>query len=193
MVLLQRFRELVISYFNDSKYSWQAEGRSESNNAKDARVQINRMLDDVHSTIRISGNSLVVEYTPPPAIGGYIQNIDILINMFKLHQFSIPNNEIIDITDRTIGIYTSNKTPSFIRTINPFFWLALFLDYLVEIPFSLLGKAGFNSKKIEDSTTGRVVKFFLYMVVVFASFLTILELTGYLNVFNVFIRRFISS
>jgi len=138
-------------------------------------------------------------YTPPPVVGGYVQQVDLIINFFNLGNFGTGVKEVLDWIDRSIGVYENDKRRAFIRTFNPFFWLGLLVDYIVAIPFSLLAKAGFNRTKIEDSFIGRIAKFVLYVVTllgallgIIASLLTIVQVLGYLDAVKSVLRKFFS-
>ena len=185
---LQEFREKIVLYFNNSSYVSLAEGRTENDAARAVRAPLNRMMIEVRSIILAADLSIYISYTPPAIIGGYTRDVDIIANIFNLHQFQMSPQYVVDYIDCAIGVYESNKLSSFFKTINPLFWFALALEYLVGLPFSVLGKAGFNSKKIEDSFLGKFVKTILYLIMVLASLLTILQFTGYLDEFNAFIR-----
>lgn len=182
--VLNKFRSLVVNYYKNSNYSWQAGGRIEKDEARQARTEINLILHDAHKVIIYSGVSIVVQYTPPPAIGGYIQNLDVIQNMFILHQFQMGKNAVIDIIDRSIGIYQTDQSLCFRRTINPFWWIAKLFTWFVSLPFKLLGTVGFDQKKAEESLIGKIIKAFLYLITVFASLLTILDLLGLVDGFK---------
>ncbi len=188
--LLHEFREEVVTYFNNSEYSWQAEGMIENDNAKQARTKINRVMHEIHAIIKLARVNPVVTSTPPPAIGGYVKQVDVILNIFNLQPYQVSSDVILDHIDRAIGVYESNIGRSLRRTLNPFFWLGLTLDYIVEVPFFLLGKVGFNRKKIEDSLIGRLVKTVFYLLSSLFYFLAILQLTGYLEKFNHFLRQY---
>jgi len=179
--MLNNFRSLVTTYYDHSNYSWMAEGRIEEDEAKQARTEINLILHDVHKVIIYSGVPTLVQYTPPPVVGGYIQNLDVIQNMFILHQFQMGENSMIDIIDRSIGIYQSDQSSCFRRTINPFWWIGKFFAWLVSLPFKFLGTIGFSQKKAENSLIGKMFKRFLYFITALASLLTILNLLGILD------------
>jgi len=118
---LAEFRALVIEYFNNSSAERMGVERIEEPEAEEARVKINRMMDEVHDIILYAGVKPWIRYIPPPAVGGYIQNIDLVQNIFNLHRFQIAPNNLLDFVDRAIGIYENNSGPAFRRAINPFF------------------------------------------------------------------------
>lgn len=190
---LYEFRELILKYFNNSRYEWMADGRIEENDARKARVAINRSMDEVHDIVLCSGINPSITWTPPPAVGGYIQYIDLLQNVFNLHTFQVEPNNILDIIDRSIGIYESNRMASIIRAFNPIFYIGLIFDALVEIPFVFVGKLGLNREKAERSLIGKVVKGVLYLITVIAAFLTILQLLDLLEPVRHFINEVINS
>jgi len=63
----------------------------------------------------------------------------------------------------------------------------LILNYLVSLPFKILGEVGFNQKKMENSFVGKLTKALFYLVTLLAGLLTILEKLGYLSWFKTFV------
>jgi len=154
------------------------EGRIESDRAREIRVEINRMINEIHSIINMSDINTMTYYTPPPAIGGYAHHIDLILNIFELQSYRIGENRILDYIDRAIGVYQNDFIPSILRTINPFYWIGIILDYIVSLPFILIGKAGFNQKKAEVSFLGKFLKIIFYLMSGTAAFLAILNYLG---------------
>ncbi len=186
--LLQDFKDLVITYFNNLEYPRYGGGFefTEKEEAKEARSKINKILDKTYSIMILAGVSLTVFQAPPPAIGGIACDIDILHNIFNLHRFQIPHEELLDHLERAIGIYKNDRNNAILRTINPFFWIASVIDYFVSLPFKLFGKVGFSQKNIEFSTVGKIIKYILYFV--FYSILIIEPLINILEKFGYFPR-----
>jgi len=153
------------------------------------RSEINTRLDKAHSIILASGCDSIAHYAPPAATGGLAGSIDLIHNMFNLPRMQVSYQQITDLIERSIGIYEADSSKAFARTINPFFWLGLILDFISELPFIFLGKIGFDQKKVEGSWLGRIVKGVLYLVTVFAAFLTILEKLGCLEQFKVWLLK----
>ena len=178
---LVEFRNLVIEYFNNSRADWMVDARIEEKTARDARVKINRVMDKTHDIILHSGINPTLTWTPPPAVGGYVRNVDLIQNIFNLHGFQIGADEVLDFIDRAIGIYESNHKSSLIRTFNPFFYIGLVFDAISELPFIAIGKLGFNRRKAESSVIGRLVKDVLYSITAVAALLTILQLLDFLE------------
>ena len=190
---LAEFRSLVLSYFENSEAHWMAQERTERPDAQSARVRINRLMDEMHDIILLSGVRPAIQWSPPPMVGGYIQNVDLVQNLFNLHRFQIPPNHVLDFIDRSIGIYEANTRPAFLRTINPLFYLGQLFDWVAGLPFALLGRLGFSRSKAEESGLGRLVKGLLYLVTVTASALTVLQLLGYLELVKEFVRGLVGS
>lgn len=188
--ILLNFRKLVIDYFNNIKrLGFGYRGVKENKISSQTRVEINQIINKVHSVIVASGINPSMYYSPPPAVGGLAGNIDLVQNIFNLYHFDIEPNFLLDFIDRSIGIYQENLAPSLLRTINPFYWMYLFLEFIAGLPFKLLGIAGFNQAKIEDALIGRFIKLIFALITVIASFLTILHLLGYLEDFkNYFLK-----
>ena len=95
--------------------------------------------------------------------------------------FRFPPTNLMDVIDQGIGIYETDRRAALLRTINPFFYLGIVLDWIVRVPFLLLGKAGFDQQKVEMSFVGRVIKGTIYIVTALASLLTVLQLLNYLE------------
>ena len=175
------FRELVIVYFNNSHVEWIMNPRVEEEAAQKARSNINLSLNDVHSIILKSGIMPTLRWIPPAATGGYVQNVNLIHDIFNLDGFfEIQPAHVLDFIDRTIGVYESNTKSAFIRIFNPFFYAGLVFDFISDLPFIALGKLGFNRQKARSSTMGRRVKGGFYLITVFAAFLTILHLLEFL-------------
>jgi len=98
-----------------------------------------------------------------------------------LHHFQITPNNILDFIDRAIGIYDNNARPAFLRAINPFVYLGIVFDLVARVPFLLIGRAGFNRQKAEDSLAGRLIKGAIYIITALASLLTVLQLLDFLE------------
>lgn len=156
---LAEFRELVIEYFNNSEYRWLAEGRIEGHQAREARTNINRMLDEINTIIVLSGVSASIRHVPAPSIGGYIHNINLILNVFNLDRFNCGPNNVLDIVDRSMGIYISNQRAAQIRLFNPGYYFLMCLDWIASMPFFVIGKLGFDRYKAERSMVGRMFKF----------------------------------
>ena len=61
----------------------------------------------------------------------------------------------------------------------------------MSLPFKVIGKMGFNQKKMESSIKGKVIKSTLYLIMVLAAFLTVLEKIDYLERFLSLIQGWI--
>lgn len=189
--LLIEFRNLVDTYFSNLKHLHFGLAVHENEKAKQVRIEINMSLDKMYSVIISAGVKPTIYYSPPPAVGGFAGNIDLIHNIFNIHRFQIGPQELLDIIERAIGIYENDRLNALLRTVNPLFWLGLILDYVVSFPFKVIGKIGFNQKKIESSITGRIIKGALYLIIVLAAFLTVLEKIDYLEEFISLIQGWI--
>lgn len=181
---LQQFRSDLESYIDHSSYSYQADAIIEDALAKDTKVRMNRALHRARAAINATGLPSIIIYSPPPAVGGYQQRVDLLNNLFHLHQFQISQDRVIELIDRVIGIYEDDKWPSILRSVNPFWWLWRGLLFVSSLPFQVLSAAGFDTASIENSFVGRLVRLAVMFVMVFAAFLTVLQLLGYLEKFK---------
>ena len=150
-------------------------------------------MDEAHDIILYSGINPSITWSPPPAIDGYVRNIDLVQNIFNLDRFQITGNKVLDFVDRSIGIYEANHRSAALRVINPFFYLGLLFEAISELPFVAIAKLGFNRQKAESSAIGRLVKGVLYLVTVTAAFLTVLELLGFIEPVKAFVHEAVGS
>lgn len=175
--LLIEFRNLMADYFNNIKIH--EAGVRESSIAYSLRPKINLCLETVCSFVKSTGiNSEISHYYD---ISDYIRKevgsdveSDVLRNIFIMwDKFRLNEDGLLDYIDRAIGIYKYDKLNAIFRTINPLFWIGLLLDYIVSLPFKIIGRIGFNQKKIESSVAGRISKGILYFITVIAAIITL--------------------
>jgi hypothetical protein len=178
---LIEFRNNIVTYFNNLE-SYTIMGVKENDIAKETRAKINEKLDKIHSYFDDTEVHPTLIHRAPPAIGGYRESVDILVNIFTLHQLpEISPQRILDYIDRLIGVYKNDSVKAFFRTINPLWWIFLLIEFIASIPFKILESAGLNREKIETSTPGKIIKGIFELIIVIAALFTILEAIGYLD------------
>ena len=182
---LAEFRQLVIEYFNNIDVGWISDRKTENEVAQMARVKISRIMDDVHSIILGSKIKPILTRVSAPAVGGRATPIDLILNIFNLDELEINPNDALDFIDRAIGIYESNHKSAFFRIFNPFFYLGWFLDVISDLPFVVVGKFGFNQRKMKTSLIGRFVKGIMFL----APFLAILHYLDFLEPVKQFVHK----
>ena len=187
--LLIDFRKELITYFNNTEFKFFDQYLSENDEARKVRIKINLSLDEIYEIILNAGISPYITYTPPPAIGGFIKNIDLIHNIFHIQMYKMSPAELFDVIERAIGRYERNKRRVIFRLLNPFFYIGIALDFIAELPFILIGRIGFDRKKAESSFIGRIVKGFLQLVSFLAASFAVLNYLGYMDAVREFIRR----
>lgn len=175
---LQEFRKLVTSYFENTSYDYLG-GEEVDDKALKTRAEINKMSSLAGKFIQAAGISTKITHYPAPAVGGYVTNIDVIFNIFNLHNYDILPIHVIDDIDKAIGVYEADKSSAMVRTFNPFFWLGKLLSKISSIPFTLLKIAGFESEKIRKSLIGKLLSLLFQVVALIASIMTILQVLGY--------------
>ena len=173
---LNEFLELVDTYFS-------ALHERQIEKANKARTSLNIIIVDVSDILHAANIYPVITWTPPPSIGGPIQKIDLVDNLFFLDHYRMSPEHVSDLVLRAYGVYKSNHLRSFLRTFNPFWWTLRILNWVATLPFLLLGTAGFNSAQAEKSVLGRLVKFVILTLSTIATLLTILSHLGLLRNF----------
>jgi hypothetical protein len=127
--LLTEFRDLATQYFENSSPIMMDETTVEEQTAAEAREAINRILRNAYVTIRMADVKTAATSSASLAYGGHGKNIDLIMNIFNIGRNNIPHHAAIDYIERAIEVYKSNRLDSFMRTINPFFWMKVFLRY----------------------------------------------------------------
>lgn len=132
----------------------------------------------------------ILKWIPPAAVGGYSQNIDLIINVFHLWEYDINEQNVFDYVERAIGVYEKNRRSSLIRLFNPFFYLGLIFDLIANSPFALLDKIGFNREKAEASFVGRLIKGFIQLVLFLAAGFTVLHYLDFMDIIKDYLKAF---
>ena len=150
---LQHFRELLAGYFGSlAEANWPASIRDrETSESERLRREINLRLKDAIVCCELVGEPATVLYSPPPALGGFQGRLNLLREVFNLQDYHIGTDRIFDSLDRAIGEYERRKRRLHRQMFNPLFWLKLALVKIIEIPFQILGAAGFDAAKMEKS------------------------------------------
>lgn len=179
---LIKFRNNVVDYFNDSHKERSGIHPIEGEKARHSRRKINLVIDEVHKIIVAADVSCIIWLSPPPVIGGYTRDFDVLMNLFNLHKFDITPHDAVSFIERAIGVYQSDQRNSVFRTFNPFWWMNRLLYWFARTPFNLIEAAGFDATRAEGSALGRFVKIILMPIPIIASLLAILYYMGWLDV-----------
>ncbi|HOY64126.1 MAG TPA: hypothetical protein PK745_13220 [bacterium] len=170
---LNVFRSNVVDYFNlDASGEKREHARSH-----ETRSTLNRQANNVKRIVSSADISLNIAYQP--AFQNHIlKNINIIDNLFVLDRNALPH--VVDILDRAIGMYETDRLSSIWRTFNPLFWLGLLIDRIMTITVKIF-QPEYDSEKIEASKSGRIIKGVIQLVFFAAAFLAILDYIGWLD------------
>ena len=155
--LLENFKLHLDTYLNNLKHHYSG-GLSENVKAKEEHKEINKLIDEACSYIEAI-----------PSIVGIIDENNYLTRGLDFCQQNLIDRSsfyesLVNMTERAIAIYRKDSSRAKQRTYSPFFWIALFVDYLVGLPFETLGKVGLNQNKIEASFVGKLFKYAFYVI-----------------------------
>jgi len=75
---------------------------------KKEREIINKYIDKAHAYINESNLSTEIDYYPPPITGQSPRVVDLVFNTFNLLNHHISYDTLLDIINRSIGIYENN-------------------------------------------------------------------------------------
>ena len=175
---LHRFHQLTVQYFNNVRARGYIAPPEENESAQRARVEINSMLLRILRVVGESGVDATILWTPPPMIGGRIQSVDIIANMFNLQRFDVPPQWVCDRLQQAAGVYESDAVRAIFRTMNPLWWAKKALVSVGALPFSMLRAMGFRTERAERSFAGRLLKMLVKLIATVASFLVAVNLLG---------------
>jgi len=176
---LKDFHGHVVKYFQNLECDYLDKPCENEVSAKE-RTWINLHCSRAKSIMRETGTVPIFTWTSPPAMG-YIttRDLDVLNNIFLLHEYRITPKLLIDVIENAIGRYKEELPRSLFRTWNPFWWLGKVLGWILSIPISILGVAGFETDTLEQHILTKLFKTLWALIVVFGTVLPILELIGY--------------
>ena len=179
---LKEFRALITEYFQ-TVGRMSGSGRLVPNEASvPIRKEINERMKDVLDSCHLVREDMTVFYSPPPLLGGYQGRLNLLLELFELRDsYHLPIARATDGLDRVIGEYERKAKWLFRQIFNPFFWLHWGFVKIVRLPFQILGAAGFDSARLENSLAGKIVKATVGFISFFAALLTVLQTLGWLD------------
>ena len=109
--------------------------------------------------------------------------VDILEQFWYVEKLRISARAPSDVVDEAIGKYQSDQRQSWVRTFNPFYWLALFIDWLIGEAFNVVTIFGGTPQNARNSALGRKIiaaaRFIGWLIAVAAAVCTILEFLGF--------------
>lgn len=189
---LAHFSQLVRDYYSHL-HSDGLGDIYEDDTAATVRTQMNLVLDRIHSIICLAGVDPCIMYTPPPVVGGYVKEIDPVLNIFRLHRYDMGASEVTDFVDRARGVYEQNSKAAFIRSMNPVFWLSCLFQWLIGLPLQLLEGAGVRTSRIESHPIVVFCRGFLFvlgwLITAASGLLVINEKTGLLDCLGASLRN----
>jgi hypothetical protein len=156
---LRRFAEALEEYAGHSQRYNKASIPSD-NEGERARETVNLLFSRVAGYLREAGVYPAIHYVPGPALRRpALRNVDLLANVFQLAQLQSSYYDILDAVTKGIGYYEGEMARALIRTINPFWWLAKVVAFLISVPIRILAWAGFGEfNTLASSALGRVYK-----------------------------------
>lgn len=187
--VLEEFARLLNIYYSNIEYGYMSNDPLENTEAENARPQINLILHEARTIVLLTGVPITMTYYPAPAVGGFVQKIDLFLNFDNLRHYHIPHTKVFDILNQALGIYNRDLAASKIRTFNPFFWLGRGLGCISDLPFVFVGWLGFDKQKAKMSFLGRVFGGIFRLATFVAAVLTVLHLLGYLEPVKEFVDK----
>lgn len=170
---LSLFRNNIVEYFNNCEPNGFLRDFIENQTASNLRPEINRTMAEAIRIVRSSGVSTFFDIMRAPAAGGGTYPFDVINGVFNLSYHQIDPRYVIDLLDRSIGVYAQDQKKSLLRTVNPFWWVWQLVEWISSIPFAIISAAGLERYPIESSVIGRIVKMLIQGAIAALTFLQI--------------------
>ena len=178
---LVKFKKLTETYFANVDQGAFGLEVKESIIAKRTRSQLNLGLEKVKRAFWCVDIHPRVAHARRHPLGEPSGEIDLLENLFRLHQHRVSSQILLDYVDRAIGVYKDDRSRAWMRTINPFYWLNLLLECTARLPFFVLGSMGLDRARMEASSLGRFFKGSLRVAALLALLFGTVHYLGYLE------------
>ena len=156
---LNEFRNDVLCYFEHSQFVRRGPARPrriEHAEASETRRNINHSLVQVQHFMKATGVAASISIVLP-ASGAYEEQIDVLANLFRLHQLKIPKRDAVSLIKQAVGVYRSDRPSALRRTLIPLWWLYRGFLWILRVPFVVLGAIGFDAAPAESSAWGQAI------------------------------------
>jgi hypothetical protein len=159
---LSEFIQLINRYAEHSsvpdRHSRSRESRPSAEIGNQARTELNLRNSRVSKYLKDADCYPMINWHAPPAAGGRTIQFYPMENLYSLHIYELSYTVVIDTAQKAVGYYQDQLTPSLVRTLNPFWWLARLVGAIISVPFVILEWAGFQRDTAENSTPGRLYK-----------------------------------
>jgi hypothetical protein len=137
---LRMFRKVVEEYFERSEYD--SDGLPvDWEGAQTARSQIHRMLPRILQVVKAAGIGSP-ETATDPGVG--VGDPDALQHIFTSRYVDTGGQEILDVIDMAMGVYEANRFNALGRTVNPLYYTATLLAFVVSLPRRFFRALGFR-------------------------------------------------
>ena len=191
LIKLNEFLNLIKQYFGKVKWTDKVP-IIEHEGVRNLRTRINKLIPTINKIILESDVQAIILHRSSPITGSRVTELEIISDIFNLHIYQLTPQLAIDFIERAIGVYSTDRNSSIIRTVNPLFWFIKCMDHIFDIPLYILTKAGFQ-EATKNSVGMKLFRFIFNLSVFIASTLTILHLLGWLEKVKLFIQTLNNS
>jgi len=98
--LVEKSLAAVRAYREGAHYDFMGQLSSLEPEATEAREILNRSIERLTRVVQAAGVSVVYTHTMPATMGGRQTNLEILVNMFNLHNYQVPLTVVEDVLNR---------------------------------------------------------------------------------------------
>jgi hypothetical protein len=153
-----KFKKMIELYFGKADQGSSRRAVPDDVVAKRTRSQLNLNLEKVKRALLAVDISPNVPGTRRTGPGQRPRDIDLVEDIFSLHQHKISPQTLVDHVERAVGIYRDDRGRATLRTINPLYWLSVLLDYAGRLPSFILVGLGMDRERFEGTALGDFLK-----------------------------------
>jgi hypothetical protein len=182
---LGKFVKLLSEYANllqPSANHWTDEQTSDTQQEiSSKRVGLDLECLAISRIVQGADISLVFNWTPLPIVGGYEHRVNLITDMFQLQKHGTGLDALLDVLIQAMGVYQHDVAAAWVRTLNPFYWVSLPIEWVSYLPFRIVGFLGGDVARASDSFFGRLLQGTLMLGQTILAYLAIAEKLGLLG------------
>lgn len=161
---LAEAREHVAAYLEAVTYQAFPFRVVESPEAATHRGALEPELPRTRRIVRALRGPSTVRLTPGDNVGE-MREVDVVLELFELHKHSLRIEDGVAVLAAAADAYEAGRRAAWLRTLNPFYWLDMFLSAVEIAPFLPLRLVGIRPARAARTRPGRVLRWWLRVAV----------------------------
>lgn len=154
---LDQFQSRVEGYFAAVRYEAFPFRVVENEEAASLRRTLEPELSRCRAIVHAAGKVPLVRLAPGEREGQVVR-VNLITEAFELYRYNLGREDLLDVLERARAVYGSDGAAAWLRTLNPLYWLEMFLSVMEMVPFLLLRVLRLRWRDAAASLPGRLVR-----------------------------------